>query len=115
MSNSPRIASTAAAAALAAAMAMTAISTSQASVFKLNPVPVDPVVETVGVQLSGKQRLRRLMRPHYRFGNPITQSVRNATGNPNIQVVDRRSFDPNELFTCSYFNLRKGQRVLKCE
>ena len=115
MSYSPRIASTATAAALAAAMALTAISTSRAAAFKLNPVPVDSVVETVGASLSGKQRLRRLFSLHYRAGNPITQSVRDATGDPNIQVLDRRTFDPNRLFSCSYFNLRKGKRVLKCE
>ena len=115
MSYSTRIATTATAAALATAMALTAISTSQAAGFKTNPVPVDLVVETVGTKLTGKQRLRRLFRPHYRLGNPITQSVRNATGDPNIQVVDRRTFSSTRLFSCSYFNLRKGQRVLKCE
>ena len=115
MSYSTRIATTATAAALATAMAMTAISTSQATGFKTNPVQVDSVIETVGTQLSGKQRLRRLFRPHYRLGNPITQSVRDATGDPNIRVFDHRSFDQNELFTCTYFNLRKGKRILKCD
>lgn len=115
MSHSKRIATTATAAALASAMALTAVSFSQAAAFKLNPVPVDPVVETVGAQLTGKQRLRRLFRPHQRIGNPITQSVRDATGDPNIQVLDFRSFNSGEFYSCSYFNLRKGQRVLRCE
>ena len=115
MSHSKRIATPAAAAVLATAMALTAVSASQASAFKLNPVPVDPVVENVGTKLSGKQRLRRLFRPHTRSGNPITQSVRDATGDPNIQVLDYRSFDPSEYYTCSYYNLRKGKRVLRCE
>ncbi|MCJ8311286.1 MAG: hypothetical protein HRU27_20370 [Rhizobiaceae bacterium] len=115
MSYSTRIATTATAAALATAMALTAISTSQAVGFKASPVSADPVVKTVGSKLTGKQRLNRLFRPHYRIGNPITKSVRIATGDPNIQVLDYRGTSTSRLYTCSYFNLRKGQRVLKCE
>jgi hypothetical protein len=66
-----------------------------------------------GSKYSGEERLRRLMRPHYRYRNPITQSVRDATGNPNISVIDRR-YRYDETYTCTYFNLRSGQRVLKC-
>jgi hypothetical protein len=96
-------------------MTVAAVSTSQAAAYNINPVPVDPVVETVGSHLTGKQRLRRLFRLHRRAGNPITQSVRNATGDPNILVQDYRTFSSNRMFSCSYFNIRKGKRVLRCE
>ncbi|MEP0942362.1 MAG: hypothetical protein ABJH63_11910 [Rhizobiaceae bacterium] len=115
MSHTPLVATVAAAATLAVAMTFTSVSTSHAAAYKLKPIPVDPIVETTGSTLTGKQRLNRLFRPHFRVGNPITQSVRNATGDPNIQVIDRRGFSLNRMYSCNYFFLRKNQRVLKCQ
>jgi len=100
---------------IAAAIALTFVAPSQAVSLNVAPVSLDPIVETVGSRLTGSQRLRRLMHTHLRAGNPITQSVRDATGDPNITVLDRRSGDPYQTYQCSFFNLRKGQRVLKCD
>ena len=107
-------ASTTAKAALAAAMTLFAVSASQAAPINLKPVSVDPIVQNTASSLTGKQRLKRLMRPHIKLGNPITQSVRNATGDPNITVIDRRSGFGN-TYTCTFTNLRKNQRVLLCD
>ena len=115
MSQSKRFAITATAAALASTLALSVTTTSQAATFRLNAVPVDPVVETVRTKLTGKQRLHRLLRRHRLAGNPITQSVRDATGDPNITVLDYRNPSRADVFTCTFFNLRKNQRVLKCE
>ncbi|MEP1207445.1 MAG: hypothetical protein ABJM29_15830 [Rhizobiaceae bacterium] len=99
----------------AAVVALALVTPSQAVIFSAAQVSVDPIVENTASRLSGAERLRRLMRTHIRAGNPITQSVRDATGNPNITVIDRRYGDPYQTYQCSYFNLRKGQRVLKCD
>ena len=99
----------------AAVVALALITPSQAAPFSPVQVSVDPIIENTASRLSGAERLHRLMRSHRRAGNPITQSVRNATGNPDITVIDRRYGDPFQTYRCSYFNLRKGQRVLKCD
>ncbi|NKB52116.1 MAG: hypothetical protein GKR97_07835 [Rhizobiaceae bacterium] len=99
----------------AAVMALTIVSTSHAASFNAAPVSIEPVVETVASRLTGAQRLRRLMRPHFKDGHPITQSVRDATGNPNIIVLDQRFGDPHQTYQCSFYSLRKGTRVLKCD
>ncbi len=99
----------------AAVMALTMLSTSHAASFNAARISVEPVVETVASRLSGAQRLQRLMRAHFKFSNPITQSVRDATGNPNIIVLDQRFGDPHQTYQCSYYSLRKGTRVLKCD
>lgn len=100
---------------LAASLSIGAVTATNAATFNIAPVSVDSVVEKAGVRLSGAERLRRLMRPHFRDSNPITQSVRDATGDPNISVLDFRTGDPYQTYTCSFFNLRKNKRVLKCD
>ena len=54
---------------LAASLSIGAVTSTNAAGFKVAPVSVDSVVEKAGVRLSGKERLRRLMRPHFRSGN----------------------------------------------
>jgi len=73
----------------------------------------ESLVQKTGADLSGKERLYRLLRSHTRAGNPITQSVRDATGNPDIVVLDRRSGDYFGSYSCSYITLQ-GERALLC-
>ena len=96
-------------------MALTLITTSQAAPINIEPVSLDPIVENVGSRLTGAERLRRLMKPHLKWSNPITQSVRNATGDPNITVLDQRFGDPYDSYQCAFYYLKPGQRVLKCD
>ncbi|MEM8751190.1 MAG: hypothetical protein AAGF28_12895 [Pseudomonadota bacterium] len=60
---------------------------------------------------SGREQLRRLMRNHVGFV-PITQEALNATGDPNIIVIDRRVGGVNR---CSFSTIRRGQRALICD
>ena len=99
----------------AAVLAVSVIGTSHAATFNIAPVAVDSVVQKTGTRLSGSERLRRLMRPHFKIHNPITQSVRDATGNPNISVIDNRRGDAYQTYRCHFFNLSKNKRVLKCD
>ena len=96
-------------------MAFTLITTAQAAPMNIAPISLDPVVEKVGSRLTGAERLRRLMKPHLKWSNPITQSVRDATGDPNITVLDQRFGDPHQTYQCAYYYLKPGQRVLKCD
>ena len=59
---------------------------------------------------SGAAKLKRLMRPHH-VRTPITQDVRNATGDPNIVVFDHRI---GSVFRCSYITYQ-GKRALQCD
>ena len=99
----------------AVAIVFGTMATSQAASYNIAPVAVDPIVQKTGVKLSGAERLKRLMRPHIRYLNPITQSVKDATGDPNISVIDFRSADPYETATCHFFYVSKKKRVLKCD
>ncbi len=99
----------------AAVMALTLATPLQAAVLSPAPVSADPVVETVGSRLSGAARLQRLFRPHFKYDNPIIQSVRDATGDPNITVLDQRFGDRYQTYQCPYYFLRKDYRVLKCQ
>lgn len=62
---------------------------------------------------SGREKLKRLLRPHSRFGNIITQDVRDATGDPNIVVFDQRG-GRSGVYRCSYLTYR-GKRALQCD
>ena len=101
---------------LAVALLMPLAATSQAAPLKFSPIVSDVVNENVievGAKLSGKQKLKRLMRPHSRWGNPITQDVRDATGDPDIVVLDRRG-GSDDVYRCSYITLQ-GKRALTCD
>ena len=91
------------AATFAVAISLVAITAPQAAPYNASHIAVDPIVEKSGSRLTGKERLRRLFRQHSRVGNPITQSVRDATGDPNISVIDNRFGDPFDTYSCSYF------------
>ena len=65
-----------------------------------------------GSRLSGSEQLARLLQTHS-FQYPITQAVKNATGDPNITVIDRRG-RPGSAYYCSFLN-RYGRRVLVCD
>lgn len=101
---------------LAAALLLPVAATTQAAPLKFSPITADVINETVvkvGAKLSGKQKLKRLMRPHSRWGNPITQDVRDATGDPNIVVLDRRG-GSDDVYRCSFITLQ-GKRALTCD
>ena len=63
---------------------------------------------------SGREKLKRLLRPHSRRGNIITQDVRDATGDPNIVVFDQRGGGGGDVYRCSYLTYH-GKRALQCD
>jgi len=60
---------------------------------------------------SGKATLQRLLRPHTYF-IPVSRAAREATGNPKIQVIDRRVGYGS--FQCSFIT-HTGKRTLICD
>lgn len=85
-----------------------------AAAFQNTFVQTDGVVELIAANQSGKKQLERLLKPHFsRFGNPITQKVKNATGDPNIVVFDRRG-GGDSVFRCSFITY-KGKRAMTCD
>lgn len=61
------------------------------------------------------EQLEKLLRPHFFFGDRVSDAVRAATGDPNISVIDRR-FEFGEVYECNFqfWGLRK-QRVMVCD
>ena len=69
-----------------------------------------------GANLTSKQKLNRVLRPHT-FRYPITREIRRAAGNPNMVVLDRRKLSFAGTFhthRCSFITYR-GQRAILCE
>ncbi|MEE9314114.1 MAG: hypothetical protein V3V02_05655 [Rhizobiaceae bacterium] len=62
--------------------------------------------------LTGQEKLKLLLRPHSQY-LPITQAVRDATGDPNIVVFDNRS-PRNDVNRCSFI-IYHGKRAMVCD
>ncbi len=73
----------------------------------------DTLVVKFRKNLSGAAKLKRLMRPHFGRYLPITQDIRDATGDPDIVVFDRRGLR-SELYTCTFITYR-GKRAMTCD
>ncbi len=78
-----------------------------------NQTVVDTPVTQVRSKLTGREKLKRLFRPHPK-NLPITQDVRDATGNPNIIVFDNRGGPRQDMFTCTYITYH-GKRAMVCD
>ncbi|MGB7285452.1 MAG: hypothetical protein WBC71_00805 [Salaquimonas sp.] len=64
---------------------------------------------------SGAAQLRALMNSHVYMGQRFTQAARNATGDPHIQVIDRRHTF-GEVYRCSYmFRGNPRYRYVECD
>ena len=64
---------------------------------------------------QGAARLNFLLNTHVYAGQRVTQDVRNATGDPNIIVVDRRHTF-GETYRCSYaYRGNPRYRYLVCD
>ena len=95
----------------AGAIAAVAIPAQAAMPFgKVNAPAADTLV--VEANARGKRQLKRLMRPHVGI-IPVTRAARAATGDPNIQVIDRR-YSWDDVYTCSYM-YRGNRRLLVCD
>ncbi len=99
---------------LTAALAMLIAVPVNAAPFNAAALNVDnsSIVTKVRARLTGKQRLNRLLRTHFKSGNPITKSVREATGIPRVTIIDRRV--GGGPFSCAFRNFRNA-RVLVCD
>lgn len=73
-------------------------------------------VTTVSAHAAPSSRdraaLKQIMAGHVWLGSPVGRAARRGTGNPHIQVIDRRVY--GEVSRCSFL-VRSGQRVLLCE
>ena len=64
---------------------------------------------------SGAAKLHMLLRSHTSVGQRVTQDVKNATGDPHIQVIDRRHTF-GEVYRCSYsYRGNPRYRILVCD
>lgn len=65
---------------------------------------------------TAEQKLQKLLRPHAYYGGHVTDDIRAATGDPNIQVIDRRS-RWGEIYSCNYVYLQGSGRgrTLVCD
>ena len=71
-------------------------------------VDAGAAVQQIGYRGTAEEKLAKLLKPHYGKRQFISREIREATGNPNIKVYDRRvSKDWNQ---CSY-GTQNGKRV----
>lgn len=64
---------------------------------------------------SGAVQLKKLLTSHVYTGQRFTQAAKNATGDPHIQVVDRRHTF-GEVYRCSFsFRGNPRYRYVVCD